>query len=355
MELYLVSLITAMEVLWAKFLIMIPLTWRLTSEISSLTAESVAYPTIGVILLGGISDRTRRNPLHTSAGFAYTGLDYDIDVHTRIYAAKGQPSGSINGEPVKFSQSNRSPFHVLNKYAPLIFRKFGITDNEISLSFSSTNRKILSGSSDAGAAAIGAGIQSLSGGTVSHKDLESDLRAISESAARSLYGGLSVTWVNGGEISTERILDPEAFNDYVIVGCRFNVPRNPSDRIHENVVHSPDYSRRIESTREKGQVLVKLAEDRDIEGIFELAHHDTDEYHTLIESVGVHVITERMRALMTWVNEMRKENWLTYIVTGGSNVFVTVRKKDLANVLPLISGKCDEIDLLKVSGEAHTI
>lgn len=327
----------------------------MTSEISSISAESVAYPTIGVILLGGVSDHVRRNPLHTSAGFAYTGLDYDIDVHTRIYASRGQPSGSINGEQVRFSQSNRSPFHVLNKYAPMIFRKFGITDDEITLSFSSTNRKILSGSSDAGAAAIGAGIQSLSGGAIPNKELESDLRAISESAARSLYGGLSVTWVNGGEIITERILGPDAFKDYVIVGCRFNVPRNPSDRIHENVVHSPDYGKRIESTRKKGSILAKLAEDRNIEGIFELAHQDTEEYHALIESVGVHVITERMRALMSLVNDLRNEYWLTYIVTGGSNVFVTMRKKDLTHILPLISGKCDEIDLLKVSGEAHIV
>ncbi|MEM0157328.1 MAG: diphosphomevalonate decarboxylase [Thermoplasmataceae archaeon] len=327
----------------------------MTTEISSISAESVAYPTIGVILLGGISDRTWRNPLHTSAGFAYTGLDYDIDVHTKIYAVRGQQSGSINGEPVKFSQSSRSPFYVLNKYAPLIFRRFGVTDDEAALSFSSTNRKVLSGSSDAGAAAIGAGIQSLSGGTIPLGDLEPDLRAISESAARSLYGGLSVTWASGREIRTERILGPEEFDDYVIVGCRFNVPRNPSDRIHENIVHSPDYNRRVESTRNKGSLLVKLAEDRNIEGIFELAHHDTDEYHALIESVGVHVITERMRSLMEWVNSMRREYWLTYIVTGGSNVFVIVRRKDLNHILPLISGKCDEIDLLKVSCGAHTI
>lgn len=315
----------------------------------------MAYPTIGVILLGGISDQTWRNPLHTSAGFAYTGLDDGIDVRTRIYAVKGQPSGSINGESIKFSQSSRSPFYVLNKYAPLIFRKFGVVDHEVALSFSSTNRKVLSGSSDAGAAAIGSGIQSLSGGTIPLKDLEPDLRAISESAARSLYGGLSVTWVSGKEIRTERILAPEAFGDYVVMGCRFNVPRNPSDRIHENIVRSPEYDRRVESTRKKGLLLVELAEDRNIEGIFELAHKDTEEYHALIESVGVHVITERMRSLMEWVNSMRKEYWLTYIVTGGSNVFVIVRRKDLNHVLPLISGKCDEIDLLKVASGAHII
>ncbi len=35
-------------------------------EISS----SVAFPTIGIVLLGGISDQNRRIPMHDSAGIA---------------------------------------------------------------------------------------------------------------------------------------------------------------------------------------------------------------------------------------------------------------------------------------------
>ncbi|MCL6091313.1 MAG: diphosphomevalonate decarboxylase [Candidatus Thermoplasmatota archaeon] len=318
-------------------------------------SEAKAYPTIGVILLGGISDKINRIPLHTSSGFAYTGADEDISVKTSVFINKGTPFGSLNGESVEYSESGRSPFVVLNRYRSKMLNHLGLNEDGLSVSFRSENKGVLSGSSDAGAAAMGVNIDHLSGGISDRIEFENELRSISESVGRSLYGGLTITRTTKGRCNTERILDAREFRDYITLGCRFNTIRNPSDKIHENIVNSPNYRKRIDDTDSKGKTLEKLAEDRDIKGIFDLAHQDTEEYHRLIESVGVVVIDQRMRALMDRVNEIRKEIWASYIVTGGSNVFVTVEKKSHREVKSRLEKLCDGISMIKVAGEAKII
>lgn len=297
---------------------------------TGISARSVAYPTIGIILLGGISDKERRIPRHTSAGFSYTGLDDDIFVETRLFTSR-EEYGMVNGEKIDLSGS-RSPFKLINKYRSEILKNIGIMDEDTRLAFDSRNVGVLSGSSDGAAAAIGKCVEELSGIVMDWKSFENDLRMISESVGRSIYGGLTIT-KEAEKPYTERLLNPGDFSDYVVVGCKFETERKPSDRIHENVVNSPNYGKRIENTRKKGADLERLSMDKDIMGIFELAMKDTEEYHQLIESVGVKVITTEMRKFITRVDEIRRETWMTYIVTGGSNVFVPVEKKNYKMVM----------------------
>ena len=311
-------------------------------------SDARAYPTIGVILLGGISDKTKRIPMHTSAGFAYTGLDQDIWVDTRVMINRGAPFGDLNGDEVQYSESGRSPFVILNHYRNKIFSNLGIR-GDAALSFRSKNVGILSGSSDAGAAAMGSCIAKMAGGVEDMVAFENELRSISESVGRSLHGGLTVTWADGRNARTEQLLGPEAFRDYAVIGCSFNVQRKPSDRIHENAVNSPDYPKRIESTAKKAKELVKLSEEKDIMGIFDLSHQDTGEYHRLNESVGVKIITPEMRKLMQMVEQDRKETWMSYIVTGGSNVFVITERKNVKEIAERYKGHCDGQSLLVVA------
>ncbi len=317
-------------------------------------SDSRAYPTIGVILLGGISDKTKRIPMHTSAGFAYTGFEKDIWVDTRVMVNRGNPFGDLNGEEVKYSDTGRSPFVILNHYKEQIFNHLGVKE-DAAVSFRSTNTGILSGSSDAGAAAMGSCIEEMAGGIEDTEKFENELRSISESVGRSLKGGLTVTWADGKSARTERLLGPDAFKDYVVIGCSFHVQRKPSDRIHENAVTSPNYPKRIESTARKAEELVRLAEDKDIKGIFDLSHADTGEYHRLNESVGVRIITPEMRKLMDMVDKDRKETWMSYIVTGGSNVFVITEKKNMKDVSERYREHCDSQSLLTVAEGATVI
>lgn len=322
----------------------------MSSTVQEISVTSRAYPTIGIILLGGISDKQKRIPRHTSAGFAYSGINDDIFVETRLYTSQRE-EGYINGDKMDIS-GNRSPFKLINQFREDIIRNNNLTDDKTKLTFESRNVGVLSGSSDGAAAAIGKCVEGLRRKDLDWKVFENDLRMISESVGRSVYGGLSIT-EEASLPHTERLLGPDAFGDFVIVGCRFSTMRKPSDKIHENVVNSPDYGKRIESTRTKGKTLRKLSEDHDIKGIFELAMHDTDEYHKLIESVGVQVITPEMRKFIERVRELRNETWMTYIVTGGSNVFVPVSKKDYRMVIQEALDYDSDPVALKVAGGAE--
>lgn len=55
--------------------------------------------------------------------------------------------------------------------------------------------------------------------------MEDDLRMISESVGRSLFGGLTITDPDKG-LRTERLLDARDFSQYRIIACRFSEKRN---------------------------------------------------------------------------------------------------------------------------------
>ncbi|MCL4329503.1 MAG: diphosphomevalonate decarboxylase [Candidatus Thermoplasmatota archaeon] len=310
--------------------------------------RSVAFPTIGIILLGGISDKKFRTPRHNSAGIAYTGLDTSIHVATSVYFSR-EEKGTINGEPVD-TAADRSPFILLRNY-----RKSIGTPEGMQIAFDSSNTGVLSGSSDAAAASFGKCIMDFSGGKVLPHEIEPDLRLISESAGRSLHGGLTLTEVNNGSAVTRSLLPESAFEGYTIVGCRFHSTRNPSDTIHENVVKNPAYPARIESTRRKSAVLKSLCDSRDIEGIFDLAQEDTDEYHRLLVASGVTVITPAMARFVEFLRKEKKESWLSYIITGGSNVFVATRRADTARISEVAEKYAFSPSMLKVAGPPESV
>lgn len=308
-------------------------------------ARERAFPTIGIILLGGLTDDIKRFPRHTSSGITYTSVEGDIFTETSIVESEDR-IGQLDGK--KVNDGYRSPFRILEKYHEVFERYLESHDNKIG--FVSENSKILSGSSDSGAAALGAAIESLSPNTLDEVELENNLRTISESVGRSLKGGLTLTEIIDGIPVTQQLLPAEKFSGLTVVGCRFPEKRKPSDVIHSNIVTSPRYEQRIESTLKKGNFLKELAKKADIEGIFELAHRDTEEYHALIESVGVRIINADMRKFMNHVNDLRKEIWCTYIVTGGTNVFVVVHNKDSERISEEAKKFNSSPVLLKITG-----
>lgn len=304
-----------------------------------------AFPTIGIILLGGLTDDVKRFPRHTSAGIAYTSLDHDVYTETSIVESDVR-IGMLDNNPV--NDSYRSPFRILEKYQSLLMKHLSSDKN--SLGFISRNSNILSGSSDSGAAALGSAIMELSGNSIDPFQLENDLRTISESAGRSLHGGLTITEVHEGFPGTTQLLPDKKFESVVIVGCRFNEKRKPSDTIHTNIVKSPKYPERIRSTETKAEILKKLSEMEDVEGIFELAQNDTDEYHRLIESVGVNIINGDMRRFIGAVRDLQRKFWCTYIVTGGTNVFVAVHPENADTVADEARKFSSDPVKLKVAG-----
>ena len=307
--------------------------------------EALSYPTIGIVLLGGLSDPDRRIPGHPSAGFAYTSGNFGIYTKTRIFFKNEPSSVTINGKEVDVN-SARSPFNVINRY----LKDTGIQKGNLSIV--STNTGIISGSSDSGAAALAIAAGKIFGVTELHK-LEADFREISESIGRSLFGGLTVTGLKNGKYLTEMVAPWNSFEGFRIVAFKFSSSRNPSDVIHSNIIRSPRYVDRIESASRKCETVKKLASVNDIRGIFDLSMYDTEEYHELIESVGVRVISGEMRQLITSVSKMRDDFWCSYIVTGGTNVFVPVERENADKIVKLAVGFNCGVEILRVAPGAR--
>ncbi|MCL4453353.1 MAG: mevalonate-3-kinase [Candidatus Thermoplasmatota archaeon] len=312
--------------------------------------EVKAYPTIGILLLGGVSDSVKRIPRHTTAGIAYTGLNDEIYVKTDLYLSN-ERSGIINGRKIP-EDSSRSPFIVIDKYKNDILKRH---PEYSEVSFISENKNVLSGSSDAGAAAIGECIESIFEYNINIFNFENDLQKISESAGRSLYGGFTINHANGKESLTDEILGPEDFQDFVIVGCKFSDERKPSDVIHENIINHEKYQERVKNSEIRAKELEKLADSGDIKGIFEAGERDTLEYHSMLREVGVNIITEEMQNFINKISELKQEFWNSYIVTGGTNVFVAVEKGDKEKVREAAKEFNCEPVYLKVAGKPDVI
>ena len=312
--------------------------------------EVKAYPTIGILLLGGVSDDVKRIPRHTTAGIAYTGLDDEIYVKTDLYLSNTK-SGIINGKEIS-PDSPRSPFVVIDKYKHDILKRH---PEYSEVSFISENKNVISGSSDAGAAAIGECIESIFEYNINIFNFENDLQKISESAGRSLFGGFTINHANGKESLTDEILGPGEFQDFVIVGCKFSEQRKPSDIIHQNIINHDKYADRVKNSELRSKELEKMAATGDIKGIFETGEKDTSEYHTMLREVGVNIITDEMQRFIEKIDELKKSFWNAYIVTGGTNVFVAVKKEDKEKVKnAAMEFKCEPV-YLKVAGKPDVI
>ncbi|MCL4323660.1 MAG: diphosphomevalonate decarboxylase [Candidatus Thermoplasmatota archaeon] len=313
----------------------------------SLTVKAVAHPTMGIVLLGGLSDPVLRLPYHNSAGICYSLDDRESVSETTLTITGRQLKNTLNGEPISENDS-RSPFKFIDIYRDEMQRKF-----KGNIYFNSENRNIISGSSDAGAAALGKCISWILPG-IDQKELEMNMRKVSESAGRSYHGGLTVT-EGTQKPFTRKILDESSFENYRILSVVFPHKRKPSDDIHFNQPRSDYYKKRIMNATKNVETLKELARKNEVKKIFELAMADTDDYHYLNDLVNVNIITDEMRALMERVREIRKRMWATYIVTGGNSVFLVTDANMVEKAKEIAMEHSREVHVLKVAGGARVV
>ena len=137
---------------------------------------------------------------------------------------------------ISFLRARSCSFWILELYSGRLRNKY----RKKYIYFDSRNENILSGSSDAGAAALGKCIEYL----LPEEDkfgLENNIRRISESVGRSIYGGLTITTVSEGKTITQSILDASDFHNYRILAFTFFHERRPSDDIHFNIKNLKEY------------------------------------------------------------------------------------------------------------------
>lgn len=305
-----------------------------------------AHPTIGIVLLGGLKDDKIRLPYHNSAGIAYTIKGADSITHTELRITEQIEKSYINGIEIDINDS-RSPFKIIDDYK----QDFKKSYNGMNISFRSYNENIISGSSDSGAAAFGYCLKQAFS-IQDDRSLELKMRRISESAGRSYYGGLTVTEGTDNP-ATKKILNEIEFSDYSIVSAVFPHKRLPSDSIHFNQPKHEDYIFRIERANKRVEQLKNLAEKKSIKEIFELSMEDTDDYHNLNNKVDVRIITNEMSDLIDEIKTIRDKVWLTYIVTGGSSVFIPCKSRDVKTAIAIGKKFTENVFELKVAGGAE--
>ena len=310
--------------------------------------QCVSHPTFGIVLLGGLNNERERLPYHDSAGVCYSLKDRESVARTTLYITDEPKESTLNGEIID-SSDTRSPFKMIEPYREEILKKF----NGNYISVVSENENIISGSSDAGAAALGKCIQSALG-VIDLENLEQNMRKVSESAGRSFFGGLTVTTGIEKPV-TRQLLPEEAFAEFTVISAVFPHKRKPSDLIHFNQPRSDYYPTRIENANRNVATLKELSNRKDIKAIWELAMRDTDDYHYLNSLVDVEIVTEQMKALMDDIKDRRANKWMSYIVTGGNSVFVITEIKNVEFARSVIEPHTKDMRELKIAGPARLL
>jgi len=152
----------------------------------------VAYPTYPIVFVSSVKLRI---PLHDTMGLAATDLDDTVKIVTTVERIDGDEiTFTVNGEslPVERLESVKS---VIDKFRELA----GVTE-KFGFKITSTNEKVFSGSSDAGAAAFVKAMDEMFGTNLSTDQLCSISMMISESGIRAILGGFNEMVVSGHDM-----------------------------------------------------------------------------------------------------------------------------------------------------------
>ncbi|MFH1788524.1 MAG: hypothetical protein ABH834_04010 [Candidatus Altiarchaeota archaeon] len=290
-------------------------------------AVARAFPGLPVVFAEGYGES--RRSLHSSASFAVTDVEGGVRTETSVSEASGD-SFTVDGEPLTGLRGEG-----MHAIVSSMKNRAGYGGGVI---VESVNRDVKSGSSDSGAAALVKALDGLFGLGLSDAELLGFARLGSETAYRSVLGGLSIYDVHSD--SFKRIAEPEEFRDLRIFGVSFDLPRFKADDIHKAVVKHPEYpARRKEADGKIVDVSEALAEG-DFLGVLEVMEFDAKRVHKMFREVGFDVIKPEMRRVCELTESLRKEGVPAYWnVAAGSIVYVFTIKDFEGDVHGTLSGR----------------
>ncbi|MFH1403411.1 MAG: hypothetical protein ABIH11_04000 [Candidatus Altiarchaeota archaeon] len=312
------------------------------------SCTAVAYPGLPLIFAEGFRDYGNRTSMHSHASLALTGTNGGVNTKTTVSLA----------ETTSFTIDGRTPSGPRSKGVYELATIFiSMSGMDAGVVVESVNNSIYSGSSDSGAAAVSSSLNHLLGLGLSKSELSDHARRISETAYRSIYGGLSEYFIDkDGVISTDQALDDSVFSDVRILACPFDYDRYSADELHLKVVEHPDYHSRISQVNDRMLELKQLSRKEDVEGILCLMESEAKTVHGLFEGVGLTVIKPLMKAVCSSVESMRSEGVPAFWnVAGGSVVYVFTFNDSEDRVKEALSGLNVGYDELKVAGPARVM
>jgi mevalonate-3-kinase len=281
------------------------------------SVTSVAYPGLPLIFAEGY--RRNRVSMHGHISIALTSLNGSVRTETLV-----EPSSAhvflVDGKPL----NGKRGAGMLKVRDALLAR----ASSKGSLAVHSHNHEILSGSSDSGAAALAVALNRFLALNLSLQELHDIARNGSETAYRSLYGGLSEYYLANGKPKARCLLHAEELRDIVIYAIPFDYPRHSADILHNGVVKHPSYRKRLADVKKRIHEFKSHLVERDFNSCLQVVEDDARDVHHMFEEVGLPVRKELMLNLCADVERWRKEGLPCFWnVAGGSVVYVLTTKK----------------------------
>jgi len=289
--------------------------------------KAIAFPGIPVIFAEGIREPfEERISIHNSIGMALTDINETARTETTVGISE-KLSFLVNGKPIDKARGRG-----MLKIAEIMLKK---SKKNIGLKIESNNYNILTGSSDSGAVALIIGLNKLLDLNLKKEELLNIARYGSETAFRSLYGGLTEYIVeNPKNPRAIQIATPNELNSRLsILAINFQGQRFSADQLHKSVVTHPNYPLREKIVKTKIEMLkINLAKNN-ILGVLELMENDAKMFHTMVATIGMRVIKSQMKELCNFVEELRNSGLSLYWnVAGGNGVYIFCLKEDSKEV-----------------------
>ncbi|HUT81776.1 MAG TPA: hypothetical protein VMZ29_11290 [Candidatus Bathyarchaeia archaeon] len=285
---------------------------------------AVAYPTIPIIFLGGInSDRT---PLYDTMGLAVTNQNETTRTETIIESSLSHKDLKIN-----FILNGQQIAGLRGEQILTAVKNFVGAPENINLSIKSTNYYIFSGSSDSGLAALFTALNDILELNYTQDELLEYAMKGSESAGRSLFGGLTLTKVYGNKISVSQIATEKDLVSLKLFSIPFHYKsRLSADEIHKGIITNPLFPERVKKIPEWVNRINNSIKKKDFLNVLAVAEENIRNAHELLEGVGLNIRKSAMMQLCKDIEHMREEGILAYYLIGGGNLVTVATTSEYA-------------------------
>jgi mevalonate pyrophosphate decarboxylase len=310
---------------------------------------SVGYPTIPIIFVASVDKN--RVPLHDTMGLAVTDLKEKTRSETKIIASAG-PSRIEFLLEGKFIDQRRQKN--IDEVVQEFEKASGATAN---LKITSNNYDIYSGSSDSGAAALVVGLNEVFETDFSKERLAELGNRISESAMRSVYGGMNAYIVSEGKPEGMQMASERELKDIRIFAMGFDYQtRVSAQEIFDICKASPFWKMRVERVPYWRREIEDGLKNRDWSRVFHNAEENCANAHYLIESGGKRCRRKEMMNAVIDIEEIRESGLPVYWTAGGGRVINAFSwGPDAEKVLKELRSRGEKVTEYKVAPGAKVI
>jgi mevalonate pyrophosphate decarboxylase len=277
---------------------------------------AIAFPTIPIIFLGGITPK--RKPLYDTMGLAVTSLDETTRTETSI-----EIKSPNSKEPkIDFYLNNEKISGLRGSQILSSIKSFmELSRVNASIKIQSHNYQIFSGSSDSGLAAVFTALNDLFELNYTNDELLEHSMKGSESAGRSLYGGLTHTIIENETIKVEQLASDQKLKNLALFSVPFQYDsRISADEIHKGIITNPEFDKRVAKIPEWVQRIKSALKNDDLISLLDTAEENIRNAHELLEGINLHVRKPEMLRLCNDIQRMRENNLPAYFLIGGGNL-----------------------------------